>query len=143
MSAENIMRFREELKTNDELKEKLEGLKLNYENFEELISFAREAGFEFTLEELMEVNSKPVTEELSNEQLDKVVGGLATESGCWYTTVCFTCRDWCPAIGRLWLAVKGQCGSCFYWDARGYEYAVYFGAPGICWNDNNRISEEY
>lgn len=43
------------------MKEKLESSKISYEKLGELVSLAREAGFNFTLEELKESNSKPAS----------------------------------------------------------------------------------
>lgn len=135
MSVENIKRFQKELQKNDELKEKLKGLKLSYENLEELISFAKEAGFDFTVEELKAVNSGAVGEELSLDELDKVVGGLRNDDGYLLTTVAYSCGNW-SASGAVWAAVKGQCGSCGYWGA---HWACYWGVPGTCYNEDNKI----
>lgn len=111
MPIQNIREFQEELRTNAELQEKLKGLKLNHE---ELVSFAKEAGFDFTLEELKELNSKSMAEELPLDELDKVVGGLVDASGHWLTTIAFGCEKW-EATTEVWQAKKGQCGSCLHW----------------------------
>lgn len=131
MSKENIKKFQEELQTNTELKEKLGDIKLSYENLEDLVSFAKEVGFDFTLEELKEVISKPVVEELSYDELDKVVAGATDPKGNWITTVFFGCDKW-EASPRTWLAVKGQCGSCKHWFYKFVLPFCYFGVPGKC-----------
>lgn len=132
MSVENVKKFREELQTNKELKKKLEDLKLGYENLEELVSFANKAGFDFTLEELKAVNSGAFAAELSLDELDKVVGGFTDEEGRLITTIAFGCEYWTPATNRLWLAVKGQCGSCMYWSYPPVGMWLFFGYPGKC-----------
>lgn len=131
MSKEDIRKFQEELQKNAELERKLDALQLSHENFEELISLAKEAGFDFTLDELKEANSKPVTEELSIDELEKVVGGLTNARGEWITTVAFGCERW-EASQSTWLAVKGQCGSCTHWHYTGLLPLCYLGVPGRC-----------
>lgn len=132
MSKENIKRLQEELQTNAELKVKLEALKLSHENLEGLVDFAKEAGFDFTLEELKESNLKPAVEELSIDELEKVVGGITDGDGNWITTVAFSCGGW-QASPDTWYAVEGQCGSCKYWDFVGpVKEMCYLGFPGTC-----------
>lgn len=81
MTQENIRGFQEELQRNAELQERLKDLELNHENLEGLISFAQDAGFDFTLAELKEANSKPTARELSIDELDKAVGGITDGMG--------------------------------------------------------------
>lgn len=130
MSKENIIKFQDELQRDAKLKEKLDSLKLSYENSEELVFFAKEAGFEFTLEELKESNSKRAVG-ISDEELDKVVGGATNNRGQWITTVAFGCEKWEPSQNS-WLAVEGQCGSCKHWIFKGAPPMSYLGLPGTC-----------
>jgi len=53
-----------------------------------LVSFANKEGFDFTVEELKEVSSGTVTEELSLDELGKVAGGSPNH--------CKGCPDWKP-----------------------------------------------
>jgi predicted ribosomally synthesized peptide with nif11-like leader len=115
LSKENINKFQEELQRNAELKDKLEGLKLSYE---ELVSFAKEAGLDVTLEELKESNSKPAVKELPIDELDQVVGGLTYDDGHWMTTAGFSCGKW-EASQNQWQAGEGRCSSCKHWTMMG------------------------
>ena len=67
--------FFEELRTNEELKEKLKALGLSYEDLEGLVSLARESGFDFTADELKEICLSAAVKELSLDELNEVAGG--------------------------------------------------------------------
>jgi len=66
--------FFEELRTNEELKEKLKALELSHGDLEGLVSLARESGFDFTADELKEISSSAAVKELSLDELGKVAG---------------------------------------------------------------------
>lgn len=131
MTQENIRGFQEELQRNAELQERLKDLELNHENLEGLISFAQDAGFDFTLAELKEANSKPTARELSIDELHKAVGGITDGDGYWITTVGFSCEHWKESQYDIWLGVKGTCGSCVRWMHK-FPPLAYLGMPGFC-----------
>ena len=69
MSKENATAFVQKVFDDDELRQRTGAMKP-----EELIPFAKEAGFDFTLEELQEVKKEDI--ELSPEELEAAAGGL-------------------------------------------------------------------
>ncbi|PKM76285.1 MAG: hypothetical protein CVU90_13180 [Firmicutes bacterium HGW-Firmicutes-15] len=87
MSKENAMRFFKLVEENHELKEKYLTViikyfrqKLSQEEQDkifvgEILPLAREAGFEFTLDELKELETSSQSAQLSDEELEKVVAG--------------------------------------------------------------------
>ena len=131
MSKENVKKFIEELHRNVKLKERVGGLRLSHENLEELVSFAKEAGFDFTLEELKEENSKPAVEDLSIDELDQVVGGLKDKEGYTWTTLYYGCDKWQKnIIPEFTFDVIGKCGSCRFWDYDAkdpFKYLIFIG----------------
>ena len=66
MSIESAQAFIERIKTDEEFAKNVTECK----DSESRMSYAKEAGFEFTLEEV-----KEVTSELTDEMLDSVAGG--------------------------------------------------------------------
>ncbi|MDD2372177.1 MAG: Nif11-like leader peptide family natural product precursor [Syntrophomonadaceae bacterium] len=66
MSIESAKAFVEKIKSDEEFAKKVQGCK----DKEERIAFAKQAGFDFTAEEIKEVSSK-----LSDDELDAVAGG--------------------------------------------------------------------
>jgi predicted ribosomally synthesized peptide with nif11-like leader len=137
MSEEAIWKFYEEFQKNVELREKVIALQLNHENLEEFVAFARDAGFDFTLDELKEVNLKPVVEELSVDELEKVVGGFTNEYGNWITTSYGDCAHYSVKDYIPW-GFQGKCGSCRYWYCEIPDFLLVFGPPGTCLNEANR-----
>jgi predicted ribosomally synthesized peptide with nif11-like leader len=75
MSKENVKRFQDELNKNEALKKELEDF--NPSSLEDLVSFAGEKGFIFTVDELKEMQQ--VTEEvmkiLPDDKLAQVSAG--------------------------------------------------------------------
>ncbi len=67
MSVESAKAFIERMKTDEEFSEKVKGCK----DAEERMACVKEAGFDFTNEEL-----KEVSENLSDDELDGVAGGI-------------------------------------------------------------------
>lgn len=130
MPAEIIKKFETELLNNADLKERLARANLSHENLDELVSFAKKAGFDFTLDELETSSLKSTTVELPDDELDKAVGGLTDSRERWKTTIAFSCEKW-AASSQTWLATRGQCGSCRHWENK-TGILVYLGAPGIC-----------
>lgn len=124
MSMKAIAKFYERFQEDKSLQEQMKEVK----NHEEFIDFAKGQGFDFTAEELdtfrIEQTEKAVP--LSDDELDKAAGGFYNEDGYMITTLAYGCSNWEAAPPWLmWLAVKGQCGSCYYWDGR------------VCHNQNN------
>ncbi|MDD4169849.1 MAG: Nif11-like leader peptide family RiPP precursor [Desulfotomaculaceae bacterium] len=75
MSKENVMRFLDELNKNKALEKELKDY--NSSSFEDLVSFAGEKGFIFTVDEFKEIQlmTEKGTEILSDEELEQVAGG--------------------------------------------------------------------
>ena len=72
MSREELERFSNDLRQNQTMQEELRGLGTDAEAF---IRFAKEQGYDFTLEEL-EINLKAKAEhQLTDEELETVAGG--------------------------------------------------------------------
>ena len=68
MSKENAKAFVQAILNDEELREKTANIKP-----EEIVPFAKEMGYDFTLEELKEVKEEDI--ELSPEELENVAGG--------------------------------------------------------------------
>lgn len=91
MAKENVKKFYEELKNNKELREKLLKAQENYEgdksNRQEaaeaiFITVAKEAGFDFTVQELKDGEQEISCEKgISEEELENVSGGV---NGCYF-----------------------------------------------------------
>jgi hypothetical protein len=87
MSKENAVQFITLVEENDELKEKYFGLIIKYFGqklsqheqdkifIDEILPMAKEAGFEFTLDEFKQTQTSSIGAQLSNEELEKVVAG--------------------------------------------------------------------
>ncbi|MBW4055855.1 MAG: Nif11-like leader peptide family natural product precursor [Proteobacteria bacterium] len=75
MSIESAQAFLERMKTDEEFAKNV----TEYKDFEASMSYVKEAGFEFTLEEV-----KALTSELTDEMLDQVSGGSSSlmKQGC-------------------------------------------------------------
>lgn len=75
MSKENAKRFQDELNKNESLQKELKDY--NSSSFEDLVSFAGEKGFIFTVDEFKEIQlvTEKGTEPLSDDELAKVAGG--------------------------------------------------------------------
>ena len=73
MSEEQLKAFLEKLKADTSLQEKLKGAK----NFDEVISIAKESGYEFTADALDQSLQLTIDKanELSDQELENVVGG--------------------------------------------------------------------
>jgi|GEM_PF-1853127 len=124
MSKENVKKFYEVLSTDKVLGEKviamnkkLEGLQPGNEKIkeifeQELTPMLKEAGFEFSYEDLLEYTNQQtsaVSGKLLDEELDSVTGG-----GLTVTVSSYGCNKWSES-STIWWAVKGQCGSCRHW----------------------------
>jgi len=138
MSKENISKFKDELQKRPELQQKLKEAK----DMEAFVALAKAQGFDFTAKEFTECGKDVIKSgKLSDEDLDKVSGGgIYTSAGELKTTIGYTCQYWQPSH-NTWVAVRGCCGSCFFWyppnnDASGAFYPI--GVPLICGNSNNR-----
>ncbi|MBW4055854.1 MAG: Nif11-like leader peptide family natural product precursor [Proteobacteria bacterium] len=70
MSIESAQAFLERMKSDEEFAKNV----TEYKDFEAGMSYVKEAGFEFTLEEM-----KAVSSELTDDVLDNVVGGSGTD----------------------------------------------------------------
>lgn len=140
MSKENAKQFLKLMQEDTELSirleqamKKLSNEELNKENIEkvfneEVVLIAKERGLEFTLEELQ----NPYDGRLTDDELDKAVGGITDENGNWLTTVGFSCGKW-KEDSDEWLGVRGTCGSCKYWGrGRGPQFPVYMGRLYVC-----------
>ena len=73
MSIESAKAFIEKMKTDEDFNQKVKGCK----DAEERMAFVKEAGFDFTSEEL-----KEVSENLSDDDLDGVAGGICLTDIC-------------------------------------------------------------
>ncbi|MDD4169448.1 MAG: Nif11-like leader peptide family RiPP precursor [Desulfotomaculaceae bacterium] len=75
MSKENAKRFQDELNKNESLQKELEDY--NSSSYEDLVSFAGEKGFIFTVDEFKEIQLVPKkgTKILSDDELAQVAGG--------------------------------------------------------------------
>jgi len=94
MAVKDIKKFLDELMSDDGLREELAGLRLSPRDLDGLISFANVSGFSFTVDELIDVNSKEVEGELSLEELEKVSGGRNVFCGLCYKYT--KCQGNCP-----------------------------------------------
>jgi hypothetical protein len=74
---------------------------------EEIMPIAKQKGLEFTYAELLNSNGK-----LSDDELDKVVGGVTDGNGNWMTMCYYCCNLWTPAIPD---ADVKLCSSCKHW----------------------------
>lgn len=74
MSIESAKAFAETMKTDQKFANKIN----KFKSFEEATEFIKEAGFEFTLEEFIELNK-----ELTDNELDSVVGGTHDDNCGW------------------------------------------------------------
>ncbi|HEX3026470.1 MAG TPA: Nif11-like leader peptide family natural product precursor [Clostridia bacterium] len=127
MSKENIEKFQEELKKRPELQQKLK----ETETTEDFIALAKAEGFDFSAEEFTEYARSG---KLSDEQLGEVTGGgLYGFDNDLIVTAGYGCTYW-TARRTLWLAAKGNCGSCECYDQKGL-----FG--GLCLNKNNSLHD--
>lgn len=73
------------------------------------ISLNREEAAE--LLEAMEIKS----DALSDEELDGVAGGGVYLMGDLVVVTAYGCEHWSAETEHLWVAIKGQCGSCWYY----------------------------
>ena len=135
MSKENVKKFYEVLSTDKVLGEKviamnkkLEGLQPGNEKIkeifeQELTPMLKEAGFEFSYEDLLEYTNQQtsaVSGKLLDEELDSVTGGGGFNKLSRTLTVsAYGCNEWSES-STTWWAVKSQCGSCRYWMGEGF-----------------------
>lgn len=76
MSTQNVHAFLQKASSEPGLKEKVKGLPQGQEGLSQLLSMAKEAGYEFSEQELTEVSkSKTGSGEISQADLEKVAGG--------------------------------------------------------------------
>lgn len=102
---------------------------------ESLVPMAQEMGLEFTLEELQNPSEGQL---LTDDELDKAVGGITDSDGHWLTTVGFSCEKWRGrGAGNITFGVDGTCGSCVNWDCSQVLMFIYVGVPGKCWGRRN------
>ncbi|WP_028307983.1 Nif11-like leader peptide family natural product precursor [Desulfitibacter alkalitolerans] len=73
MSVESAKKFLEKMKTDEDFNQKVKGCV----DAEERMAFVKEAGFDFTMEEI-----KEVSENLSDDDLDAVAGGMCLTDWC-------------------------------------------------------------
>lgn len=86
MAKENVKKFYEEISENRELREKLQKAQQDYTGDKDdrgavleavLFPIAKEAGYEFTAEELKEAEKELLAEKgISEEELENVSGGI-------------------------------------------------------------------
>lgn len=102
-------------------------------NARELQELAAENGISLDKDEAAELfeTMEMKSDALSDEELDSVAGGGIYEpNGRLWVTVGFGCGGWVANTSRLWLAVKGQCGSCNYYGGDTFKI-------GTCGNSIN------
>ena len=90
MAKENVRKFYEEVSKNKELQKKLMEVQKNYSGNKEdrdsvvkecVIPIAKEAGYDFTAEEVLAVDKENALQQnISEEELENVSGGW---SACW------------------------------------------------------------
>ena len=134
MSKENVKKFYEVLSTDKVLGEKviamnkkLEGLQPGNEKIkeifeQELTPMLKEAGFEFSYEDLLEYTNQQtsaVSGKLLDEELDSVTGGINLLIPGTVTVSSYGCNKWSES-STTWWAVKSQCGSCRFWNGEGF-----------------------
>ncbi len=117
MSKENIAKFQEASAQRPELLERLK----DAHTPEAVAAVAQAEGFDFTAEELSEELKTPCAGKLADEELDKVTGGFFFDNST--VTIGYGCTRWkAQDDGSLWLAVKGECGSCAYYCDAGLDF---------------------
>ena len=90
MAKENVRKFYEEISKNKELQKKIMEVQKNYSGNKEdrdsvvkecVLPIAKEAGYDFTAEEVLAVDKENALQQnISEEELENVSGGW---SGCW------------------------------------------------------------
>ncbi len=106
---------------------------------EELLALAKEKGVEMTGESAKTYFGQlhPKTGELSDDELDNVVGGgCYANDGALMTTIGYKCKLYEAAPDRSF-GVKGTCHRCRYWDIDNASGNEAFGIPLKCLNPNN------
>lgn len=99
MRVENIKLFYKEVESNEVLQEKLKDLQMasEKERMTQLIHIAKEAGFEFSADELKAYIEEVITKgqengELDDDELDQVSGGGSSK---WVVLSVMTAGLWC------------------------------------------------
>jgi predicted ribosomally synthesized peptide with nif11-like leader len=137
MAKEEVARFARKMNEDRVMYQEVKSLKTD----EEVAAYAAKTGFDFTAGDMAAASAGGGTGStpLTDDELEKASGGYYNDSGELMTTIAYGCQYWEPR--PLWSAVKGQCGSCDYWDKfscpTGDAFTA-FGQPLPCRNSNNR-----
>lgn len=143
MSKENLKKFLEMAEKEEGLKTRIEAAfskirqqgafdeKVSEKIFtEEILPLGKEKGLELDLSDIQ----YHADGRLSDDALEAVTGGMTNNFGYWKTTVGYSCSLWRESKIE-WLAAKGACGSCFYWEGPTDNLggiSCYIGVPGTC-----------
>lgn len=87
------------------------------------ISFAKEQGFDFSVEEMNAVTDEQAENGifLNDEELDKAVGGMEYDEGDYdeygrrMLSFSFCCEYWYGGNSWNWITTKKQCSYCKHW----------------------------